>query len=39
MARKTQTPAIRVSVGDRFPTLQLTAITGETVPIPDAPAT
>jgi hypothetical protein len=36
MARKTQTPATRVSVGDRFPTLQLTAITGETVPIPDA---
>ena len=36
MARKTQTPATRISVGDRFPTLQLTAITGETVPIPDA---
>jgi peroxiredoxin len=35
MARKTQTPATRVSVGDRFPELRLTAITGETVPIPD----
>jgi hypothetical protein len=29
MAHKT-TPAARVSVGDRFPTLQLPAITGET---------
>jgi hypothetical protein len=30
MARKTQTPATRVSIGDRFPELRLTAITGET---------
>jgi peroxiredoxin len=36
MARKTQTPPARVSVGDRFPQLRLTAITGESVPIPDA---
>jgi peroxiredoxin len=36
MARKTQTPPARVSVGDRFPELRLTAITGEAVPIPDA---
>jgi peroxiredoxin len=34
MAHKT-TPATRVSVGDRFPDLRLTAITGVTVPIPD----
>src|SRR5277367_4721606 len=38
MARKTQTPATRVSLGDRFPELRLTAITGETVPIPDTAA-
>jgi peroxiredoxin len=36
MARETQTPPPRVSVGDRFPEMQLTPITGETVPIPDA---
>jgi len=36
MARKTKTSAARVSVGDRFPELQLAAISGETVPIPDA---
>jgi peroxiredoxin len=36
MARKTQTPSARVSVGDQFPKLRLTAITGETVAIPDA---
>jgi peroxiredoxin len=35
MARKTPTPAARVSVGDRFPELRLTAITGETIPILD----
>jgi peroxiredoxin len=35
MSRKTQTPASRVSVGDRFPELLLTAITGETIAIPD----
>jgi peroxiredoxin len=35
MARKTPTPATRVSVGDRFPELRLTAMTGETIPIPD----
>jgi peroxiredoxin len=35
MARKTQTQPVRVSVGDRFPELRLTAITGEPVPIPD----
>jgi peroxiredoxin len=35
MARKTQTPSARVSVGDRFPELRLTAITGDTVAIPD----
>ena len=35
MARNTQTPPSRVSVGDRFPDLQLTAITGETVTIPN----
>jgi peroxiredoxin len=35
MARKTQTPASRVSVGDRFPELELTTITGETIPVPD----
>ena len=35
MARKTKTPTSRVSVGDRFPDLQLTAITGETVAIPN----
>jgi peroxiredoxin len=34
MTRKTKTP--RISVGDRFPELRLTAITGETIPIPDA---
>src|SRR5271154_3811746 len=36
MARKTKTSAARVSVGDRFPELHLAAISGETVPIPDA---
>jgi peroxiredoxin len=36
MARKTQTSPARVNVGDRFPELRLTAITGETVPVPDA---
>jgi peroxiredoxin len=35
MARKTQTPRSRVSAGDRFPELRLTAITGETIAIPD----
>jgi peroxiredoxin len=35
MARKTQTQPVRISVGDRFPELRLTAITGQTVPIPD----
>jgi len=35
MTRNTQTSA-RVSVDDRFPELRLTAITGETIPIPDA---
>jgi peroxiredoxin len=30
------TSATRVSVGDRFPELRLTAITGETISIPDA---
>jgi peroxiredoxin len=35
MAHKTPTPATRVSVGDRFPELHLTAITGEAIPIPD----
>jgi peroxiredoxin len=36
MPRKTQNSPARVSVADRFPELRLTAITGETVPIPDA---
>ncbi len=36
MVRKTQTSSARVSVDDRFPELRLTAITGETVAIPDA---
>jgi peroxiredoxin len=36
MPRKAQNSPARVSVGDRFPELRLTAITGETVPIPDA---
>jgi hypothetical protein len=35
MTRKTPTPATRVSIGDRFPELRLTAITGESIPIPD----
>jgi peroxiredoxin len=35
MARKTHTPASRVSVGDQFPELKLTAITGETAAIPN----
>jgi|SRR5882757_371981 len=34
MAHKS-TPATRVTVGDRFPELRLTAITGETIPIPE----
>ena len=36
MARRTRTPLKRISIGDRFPNLRLTAITGETVTVPDA---
>jgi peroxiredoxin len=35
MARKTRVPTTRIHVGDRFPDLRLTAITGETIAIPD----
>jgi peroxiredoxin len=35
MTRKARNPLNRVSVGDRFPDLTLTAITGETVTVPD----
>jgi peroxiredoxin len=35
MTRKARNPLNRVSVGDRFPDLTLTAITGETVTVPN----
>ena len=35
MTRKARNPLNRVSFGDRFPDLTLTAITGETVTVPD----